>query len=68
MFSHPKSLENRHGDRTLVEAVARHGARPAAFVVFEDDDDARDDNEQMLPLELWGYEASPFVKPSVLWP
>ena len=26
-------------------------------------DDARDDNEQMLPLELWGYEASPFVKP-----
>lgn len=24
---------------------------------------ARPDNEDMLPLELWGYEASPFVKP-----
>ncbi len=24
---------------------------------------AREDNEKMLPLELWGYEASPFVKP-----
>lgn len=24
---------------------------------------ARPDNEEMLPLELWGYEASPFVKP-----
>lgn len=24
---------------------------------------ARSDNEKMLPLELWGYEASPFVKP-----
>ena len=24
---------------------------------------ARPDNEKMLPLELWGYEASPFVKP-----
>ena len=24
---------------------------------------ARPDNEQMMPLELWGYEASPFVKP-----
>eukprot|EP00553_Chaetoceros_curvisetus_P003160 CAMPEP_0204615150 /NCGR_PEP_ID=MMETSP0717-20131115/2718_1 /ASSEMBLY_ACC=CAM_ASM_000666 /TAXON_ID=230516 /ORGANISM="Chaetoceros curvisetus" /LENGTH=389 /DNA_ID=CAMNT_0051628017 /DNA_START=997 /DNA_END=2166 /DNA_ORIENTATION=+ len=25
--------------------------------------DARPDNEDMLPIELWGYEASPFVKP-----
>jgi glutathione S-transferase len=25
--------------------------------------DARPDNEQMLPLELWGYECSPFVRP-----
>lgn len=24
---------------------------------------ARPDNEDMLPLELWGYECSPFVKP-----
>ena len=24
---------------------------------------ARPDNEQMLPLELWGYEVSPFVRP-----
>jgi glutathione S-transferase len=24
---------------------------------------ARSDNEQMIPLELWGYECSPFVKP-----
>lgn len=24
---------------------------------------ARQDNEKMLPIELWGYEASPFVKP-----
>jgi len=24
---------------------------------------ARDDNEQMLPLELYGYECSPFVRP-----
>jgi len=24
---------------------------------------ARPDNEDMIPLELWGYEASPFVKP-----
>ncbi|GFH51239.1 hypothetical protein CTEN210_07715 [Chaetoceros tenuissimus] len=24
---------------------------------------ARNDNEDMLPIELWGYEASPFVKP-----
>lgn len=24
---------------------------------------ARPDNEQMTPLELWGYECSPFVKP-----
>ena len=24
---------------------------------------ARPDNEQMLPLELWGYEPSPFVRP-----
>jgi len=24
---------------------------------------ARPDNEEMIPLELWGYEASPFVKP-----
>lgn len=24
---------------------------------------ARPDNEQMIPLELWGYECSPFVKP-----
>lgn len=24
---------------------------------------AREDNEKMKPLELWGYEASPFVKP-----
>mmetsp|Transcript_12342 Transcript_12342/g.13700 ORF Transcript_12342/g.13700 Transcript_12342/m.13700 type:complete len:346 (-) Transcript_12342:68-1105(-) len=24
---------------------------------------ARSDNEEMIPLELWGYEASPFVKP-----
>ena len=23
----------------------------------------RPDNEQMLPLELWGYETSPFVRP-----
>jgi len=26
-------------------------------------DNARPDNEQMLPLELWGYEPSPFVRP-----
>lgn len=26
-------------------------------------ENARPDNEQMLPLELWGYEASPFVRP-----
>ena len=25
--------------------------------------DARNDNERMRPLELWGYETSPFVKP-----
>eukprot|EP00401_Gymnodinium_catenatum_P065692 CAMPEP_0117602702 /NCGR_PEP_ID=MMETSP0784-20121206/77727_1 /TAXON_ID=39447 /ORGANISM="" /LENGTH=365 /DNA_ID=CAMNT_0005405549 /DNA_START=9 /DNA_END=1106 /DNA_ORIENTATION=- len=25
--------------------------------------DARPDNERMQPLELWGYEASPFVRP-----
>jgi glutathione S-transferase len=24
---------------------------------------AREDNEQMIPLELWGYESSPFVRP-----
>jgi len=24
---------------------------------------ARPDNEDMIPLELWGYEASPFVRP-----
>ena len=24
---------------------------------------ARADNEEMLPLELWGYEVSPFVRP-----
>jgi hypothetical protein len=24
---------------------------------------ARADNERMIPLELWGYEASPFVRP-----
>ncbi len=24
---------------------------------------ARSDNEQMIPIELWGYECSPFVKP-----
>ena len=24
---------------------------------------ARPDNEQMIPLELWGYECSPFVRP-----
>lgn len=26
-------------------------------------DNARPDNEKMKPLELWGYECSPFVKP-----
>ena len=26
-------------------------------------ENARPDNEQMKPLELWGYECSPFVKP-----
>ena len=26
-------------------------------------ENARPDNEQMLPLELWGYEVSPFVRP-----
>lgn len=26
-------------------------------------ENARPDNEQMIPLELWGYECSPFVKP-----
>ena len=25
--------------------------------------DARPDNERMAPLELWGYEPSPFVRP-----
>jgi hypothetical protein len=24
---------------------------------------ARPDNERMIPLELWGYECSPFVRP-----
>merc|ERR1712087_931837 len=24
---------------------------------------ARPDNEDMIPLEVWGYECSPFVKP-----
>jgi glutathione S-transferase len=26
-------------------------------------DNARPDNEDMIPLELWGYESSPFVRP-----
>ena len=26
-------------------------------------DNARPDNERMVPLELWGYESSPFVRP-----
>lgn len=38
---------------TLVRGLAGSKRQP----------NARPDNEQMLPLELWGYEPSPFVRP-----
>jgi len=57
----PKALWPLRGQFAVVTASLAALARGMAG--SQRQPDARPDNEQMLPLELWGYEPSPFVRP-----
>mmetsp|Transcript_64847 Transcript_64847/g.114941 ORF Transcript_64847/g.114941 Transcript_64847/m.114941 type:complete len:146 (+) Transcript_64847:128-565(+) len=57
----PKSLWPLRGNFALITAALASMVR--GFSGGKRQANARPDNEQMLPLELWGYEPSPFVRP-----
>ena len=57
----PQALWPLRGNFALLTSTFAAIAR--GFAGSQRPDNARPDNEQMLPLELCGYEPSPFVRP-----
>ena len=57
----PKALWPLRGDFQTTTATVATLLRGLAGSKRQEN--ARPDNEEMLPLELWGYEVSPFVRP-----
>jgi len=57
----PKALWPLRGEFATVTATFAAIAR--GFAGSQRQSNARGDNEDMAPLELWGYEPSPFVRP-----
>jgi glutathione S-transferase len=57
----PKALWPLRGNFALFSAAFASVAR--GFAGSKRPENARPDNERMLPIELWGYEPSPFVRP-----